>query len=122
MIFLSKGDDEIMAWMRKPKKKKVKQPTTLRGRLVSGARKAGKSLKEGAVKAEGYRQRLGEYYLRVQRYAEQGQRHLDSQDLFGLREYQAQAQPSRKKGKKRKVVVRHPPSVAVLILGEEEEE
>lgn len=79
-------------------------------------------MKEGAVKAEGYRQKLGEYYLKAQKYAEQGQRHLDSQDLFGLREYQAQAQPTRKKGKRKTVVVHRPKDVAVLILGEEEEE
>lgn len=114
----------MLAWMRKAKKKPKKQPTTLRGRLVSGARKTAKSLKEGAVKAEGYRQKLGEYYWKVQEYAEKGQRELDSRDLFGLKEAGLAygPQPTRKKGKRKKVVVAKRPSVAVLILGEEEED
>lgn len=110
----------LLAWVTPSKARKKRKPKGIREKLV----RVGERAKAGLVKAREYQEKIGRGYAKVQKYAEAGQRHLESQDLFGLRDFQqsyGQPTKARKKGKKR-VVIQRPRDVSVLILGEEEEE
>lgn len=109
-----------------PAKSKRERAKDALSRLRSGAVQAGKSIREGAAKVQAarykfYEETLPEFQKQIGVISEGMP---STSELLGFNELapQPSQKTSTKKKGKRSAEVRSIPSVAVLILGEEEEE